>query len=182
MLDSILAGPIFVLPFGDVPGAVSAFVAGKIEERLGRSADVLDPVAVPEETFVPGRSQYSSTLMLKCILALAPEGASRIVGLTDVDLCTPVLSCVFGQAQFGGRAAVVSTRRLCQEYYGLPHNDAVLLERLGKEVVHELGHTCGMVHCQERRCVMHFSNSITEVDAKRDAFCSSCARLASAGL
>ena len=78
--------------------------------------------------------------------------------------------------------AVVSTHRLRQEYYGLPQNDAVMLERLGKEVVHELGHTCGMVHCQERRCVMHFSNSIREVDAKLDAFCPPCARLVSARL
>ncbi len=182
MSDSAPADSILVLPFGDLPEAVSDFVAGKIEERFGRAADVLEPVAVPEEAFVPARSQYSSTLMLKRILARAPEGAARIVGLTDIDLCTPVLAFVFGQAQLGGRAAVVSTRRLRQEYYGLPDNDAVLLERLGKEVVHELGHTCGMVHCQERRCVMHFSNSIREVDAKQDEFCLPCARLVSAKL
>ena len=37
------------------------------------------------------------------------------MGLINEDLCTPVLSYVFGEAQINGRAAVVSLFRLGRE-------------------------------------------------------------------
>jgi archaemetzincin len=46
-----------------------------------------------------------------------------------------------------------------------------------KEAVHELGHAFGLVHCKDFECVMHFSNSIEQVDLKANAFCRKCADL-----
>jgi len=51
--------------------------------------------------------------------------------------------------------------------------------RAVKEAVHELGHTFGLDHCSDPRCVMHFSNMLADTDRKGREFCPSCrARLA----
>ncbi len=71
-----------------------------------------------------------------------------MLALTGRDLFVPVLTFVFGQAQLGGRVAVVSLARLRQEFYGMAPNGEILMERAVKEALHETGHTFGLVHCR----------------------------------
>ena len=66
-----------------------------------------------------GRRQYGSIAVLEMLLRLRPPDAGKLLAVTDRDLFVPVLTFVFGQAQLGGRAAVVSLARLRQEFYGL---------------------------------------------------------------
>lgn len=35
-----------------------------------------------------------------------------------------------------------------------------------KEAVHDICHILGLNHCADRRCVMHFSNSLADTDQK----------------
>ena len=91
-----------------------------------------------------------------------------------MDLFIPVLTFVFGQAQLDGPGALVSTHRLRNEYYGLPRDRERLVERTIKEVVHEVGHSFGLVHCQDYNCVMHASTYVEDVDLKSSRFCPSC--------
>ena len=94
--------------------------------------------------------------------------AEKWLGVVDVDLYTPGLNFVFGQAQMGGPAAVIALPRLRQGFYGLPDDEALFHQRAVKEAVHELG------HCRNPRCVMSFSNSLHDVDRKERDFCPSC--------
>ena len=55
-------------------------------------------------------------------------------------------------------------------------------ERLGKEIVHELGHTLGLFHCRQYDCVMRASTYVEEIDLKRSYPCPSCAALIRAHL
>jgi archaemetzincin len=100
--------------------------------------------------------------------------AHRLLGLVDQDCYTPGLNFVFGQAMAGGRDAVVALPRLRQEFYGLPEDEVLFKERAIKEAVHELGHTYGLGHCPNSRCVMHFSNSLADTDIKGVSFCRTC--------
>ncbi|MBE9507194.1 MAG: hypothetical protein IMY86_04025, partial [Chloroflexi bacterium] len=43
--------------------------------------------------------------------------------------------------------------------------------------VHELGHTYRLSHCPQPRCVMHFSNSLHDTDAKEATFCQHCTQV-----
>ena len=76
-----------------------------------------------------------------------------------------------------GPVALVSIARLRPEFYGLPPDGEVLASRLRKEVLHETGHAFGLVHCSDPGCAMSLSTALQHVDAKEDAYCSSCRRM-----
>ncbi len=134
----------------------------------------LPALPVPPESFEARRNQYYSTRILKEMLGEVPQDALKLLGVTDKDLCIPILTYVFGEAQVGGTAAVVSLARLRQEHYGLTPDRPLLLERLRKESLHELGHTFGLVHCPLRECVMYLSNTVVDVDTRGRDFCMGC--------
>ncbi|MDD5763017.1 MAG: peptidase M54, partial [bacterium] len=63
---------------------------------------------VPPASLEAGRNQHSSTKILKEMLKEIPPDALKILGVTDKDLCIPILTYVFGEAQLGGTVGVVS--------------------------------------------------------------------------
>ena len=99
---------------------------------------------------------------------------ARVLAVTDCDLFVPVLTFVFGEAQLDGNCALVSTARLREEHYGMPPREDLLRERLVKEAVHELGHTFGLRHCPDWRCVMTSSHAVERLDIKGAEFCRAC--------
>jgi archaemetzincin len=123
----------------------------------------------------PARKQYNSTAILQAMQRLVEPGA-RLLAVTSLDLYVPVLTFVFGEAQLSGACAVVSLHRLREEFYGLPSRDELMRERLVKEAVHELGHTFGLRHCDDWRCVMTSSHGVERLDVKGAGFCTLCSR------
>jgi archaemetzincin len=170
--------PIYL---GHQPGLFE-FLAARLAAIFDSPVRVHHPWFDPERSFDPSRSQYNSTHLLTSLLDHPPAGGeAKILGVTGVDLFVPVLTYVFGEAELGGRAAVVSLHRLCPEAYGLPPDPALLGERLLKEAVHELGHTLGLTHCQDSTCVMHPATYAEEIDLKSASFCLGCRDAAGLG-
>ena len=122
-----------------------------------------------------GRGQYGSIPVLEMLNRMCPADTLKLLAVTERDLFIPVLTFVYGQAQLSGRVAVISLARLRQEFYGLPPNREIFLERAYKEALHEVGHTFGLVHCADRNCAMALGTNIRQIDSKRAAFCASCA-------
>lgn len=136
----------------------------------------------PLEAYDWSRRQYRSELILE-MLRRVGRSQTLVLGVAGVDAYADALNFVFGEALLGGGVAVVYTRRLDPRFYGEVWNEELFFERLLKESMHELGHAVGLEHCDLSGCVMSFSNSITEVDAKQAAFCGRCVRrLASVGI
>jgi archaemetzincin len=127
-----------------------------------------------EDAFDPRRVQYNSSLILSQLITKPPHDAEKILGILDVDLFIPILTFVFGEAQLQGIGAVVSTHRLHNRFYGLPENREVTTDRLVKEGVHELGHTFGLIHCSQPRCVMNSSTYVENIDQKPVDLCPLC--------
>jgi archaemetzincin len=128
----------------------------------------------PSYAFESRRDQYYSSRILDQLVKQLPDDGFKILGISDIDMATPVLSFVFGEAQLNGPAAIISIKRLKQEFYQLIANQSILLGRAVKEAVHELGHTFGLLHCDDTQCVMHFSSTITGIDNKDLNFCPNC--------
>jgi archaemetzincin len=147
-------------------------------EQYGFNVDiVLDVIHIPLSYFDWYRMQYVADEVLKFLENIFKELLEyydSIIGIADVDAYSNSLNFVFGIAirKFG----VVFTSRLKEEFYGKKGNLSLFLERVIKEVTHEIGHTLGLDHCKDRKCVMSFSNSIVEVDNKSPYFCDNCRR------
>lgn len=120
------------------------------------------------------RHQFHSTLILSKILNFLPDDGVKIVGITDVDIYIPILTFLFGEAQLDGIGALISTYRLRNEFYGLRKDNRLLYQRTLKEVLHELGHTFGLIHCKNYQCVMHSSSYVENIDLKSAQFCAAC--------
>lgn len=119
------------------------------------------------------RNQYHSTAILQAMDQGMQENYLKALALTDVDLFIPILTHVFGEAQMGGRAGIISTYRL---WDALPTTDVhqAFLNRLTKEAVHELGHTFNLRHCSDPACLMHYCRRMADVDHKSETFCRYC--------
>ena len=122
----------------------------------------------------PGRRQYNGNHLLKQVESLTLPYNGKILGLFNVDLFIPILTYIFGQAFLGGRTGIASLYRLNNECYGLKADNALLLERFKKEVIHELGHTFGLIHCRVQDCVMRSSTYVEDIDQKDYRLCPSC--------
>lgn len=120
------------------------------------------------------RKQYFSSVILDRLKTMKYKECERVLAIVDVDLYVSDLNFVFGEADFQTKMAAISTVRLRQRFYGLPEDKQLFLERVTKEAVHELGHTYGLTHCPDPKCVMHFSNSLQDTDFKSHSFCQNC--------
>lgn len=165
---------VYLLTIGSVPPQVLGWVEATVAEWCPWPVKRLDPLPFPENSYDVQRAQYMSVDIMKIVARFAPADAVRILGVTEGDLAIPTLTFVFGQAQLDGRVAVVSLARLRQEFYGLPADESLLRERLIKEVLHELGHTFGLTHCSESKCVMSLATGIGLVDSKEQRYCGRC--------
>ena len=149
-------------------------VAECIEDIFRAPVRMLENLNEPKEAFVEKRNQWDSSVILRAMIDMAPPDALRLLGVTSRDLCVPVLTFVFGQAQLDGLVSIISTARLKPEFYGLSASPALTLERARKESIHELGHTFGLVHCGDRQCAMSLSTHVGDVDIKNAEFCRGC--------
>jgi archaemetzincin len=172
--------PIHLIPLGapSRPGAEPGLdLLEYLAAALARTFRT--PCRIRPETFDlsfaldGGRQQYHSTAIIQR-MERAVDPDARVLGVTASDLYVPVLTFVFGEAQLDGNCAVVSTARLKEEFYGLPGRQELLRDRLLKEAVHELGHTFGLRHCADWRCVMTSSHAVERLDVKGAEFCRAC--------
>lgn len=141
----------------------------------------LDSVDIPKDAHNKARNQYHAISFLR----IAEKGfGKKNIAITNVDLYASRVNFVFGQALLNGKACVISTHRLDPNFYAndggynedtyVAKNRQILIERVKKETIHEIGHTLGLQHCDDCECVMSFSPGIEEVDAKSMDLCEKC--------
>lgn len=138
---------------------VSSAFRGLVDVEL-KKADLSE---VKARSFDARRGQIRADKALS--LLPRPRGRDRAVYVVVGDGYVPGLNFVFGVAQ--GDIAVVFTERLAAER-------ELFYERIAKEIIHELGHTFGLGHCGDPRCVMYFSNTVHDTDLKGPGFCDKC--------
>jgi archaemetzincin len=165
---------IIIISFGqlrqELLGTISADVMIKFPIPVKTRTEYLDL----SEFYDPGRRQYNGMALLKMIDNEFASAPSKTIGLFTVDLFIPILTFIFGQAFLNGRSGIASIFRLSNERYGVKKDDKILHERFSKEVIHELGHMFGLIHCSDPYCIMRSSTYVEDIDQKGGEFCSNC--------
>jgi len=154
-----------IIPVGRIDAKILKYVCDAVHEIFDASAEIKDAQPIPIHAYVEKREQY----LASAFVSIASRGeCDKNIAITDVDVYSPGLNFVFGQAELGGKGCMISIHRLrsC--------NSNTLKERIKKEAVHEIGHTLGLSHCQDKKCVMSYSPSLNEVDYKGQTPCPRC--------
>ena len=120
------------------------------------------------------RGQYDGNKLIKEIDSAFSSDTQKTIGIFNIDLFIPILTYIFGQAFLNGRCGIVSIFRLKNEPYGLNTNEVIFTDRFRKEIIHELGHTFGLIHCQNPTCVMRSSTYVEDIDQKSHHLCNKC--------
>jgi archaemetzincin len=167
------AAPIAVQPFGEVSSTPLEHVRRLIARELGASSVILPPREVPRRSYSPERGQHDAEVLLDELFDALPERCLRVIGVTEADLFIGGRTFVFGYAHLSDGMALCSLARLRESYYGRVPDDARLEARLRRAVVHELGHTFGVPHCEDN-CVMHSVTHVESLDDLTAEYCELC--------
>jgi len=158
---------VTLLPIQPIDAVTLMRVSDELRSR-GVKVELKPTILRPRDSYDARRQQFRAERLLERV-ALAPE--RPVLALTDGDCYAAKLNFVFGMAEVGGGTAVVSLFRL-----RMGATAGTFMTRAMKEIFHELGHAVGLGHCENLRCVMHFSNSLAEADTKEECLCAACLR------
>jgi len=156
---------IAVAPVGDAPPAAVEALVPALRETFSGEVVRVPAVAMPASAYDPARRQFLSTAILDALASAKRPEWDRLLGVAEADLYVPSLNFVFGEGDSRRGVAVFSLARLRDT------DETLFRKRAATEAIHELGHTWGLTHCSNPRCVMWFSNTLAESDRKGTSFC-----------
>ena len=121
--------------------------------------EVVDPRELPADCFNPQTKQYMTDRILDWLKAIHDPLYYRTIGITPEDVSDADHNFLFGQALIGGQVCVASNRRITgSEEYTREKRQEMWHAIVG----HELGHTLGLPHIEDRRSLMCYANSLAE--------------------
>ncbi|WP_165024680.1 matrixin family metalloprotease [Dysgonomonas sp. ZJ279] len=158
---------IIMQPFDDL----SPILVDSIYKRLiniNPSITVLEPIPLPVSAYYSLRNRYRADSLINFLWQRSTT-KSVVIGLTSKDISTKKGNIkdwgVIGLAYCPGHSCVVSTYRLSKNN---------IESQFFKIVIHELGHTQGLPHCQKSStCLMNDYEGGNKTDELQD-FCQFC--------
>lgn len=175
---------IAVQPLGKFSADQLAVVQQQLSSFFNIRVLVLRPVDIPQVFRDSIENKYSADSLLKFLSGQVNGSIVKVIGLThqpiytislfefqenNKKIATTASRNIFGLSLVSGNACVVSDYRL------MSANKELLNNRLRKVIIHELGHTLGLEHCNIDICLMSETNGdIANLNKAGGDYCSSC--------
>jgi archaemetzincin len=161
--DSLM---VILQPFEGLNGSLTNYVYLEIKKIIPL-IKLNKPISFPSGAYYKPRNRYKADSLLSYFDEIAKDGEVYI-GLTSKDISTSKDNIsdwgVMGLSYCPGNACVVSTFRL---------DKAKLEEQFFKVAIHELGHTQGLGHCNNKTCLMRDAEGKNCTD-EEIGFCPNC--------
>lgn len=170
---------VVVVPLRSFPDDLFDAVETGLERELNVEVVRHEIVELPDEAYYAPRKRYRAEKLLDFLESFADEagGDVKVLGVTEVDISTssdPYPDWgIFGLGSSPGRTAVISSKRLSRK----PKNREHVQFRVSTVAIHEIGHTFGLPHCDEKavECVMlDAEGGIENTDSSSGTFGPGC--------
>lgn len=175
---------IVIQPFGGFPQKYIDTVQKALSEAFQTEILVVDAIDLPLSSFIKIKSpRYRADSLLRFLQNRTYPNNSIVLALNTKDISVTKRNLngeilepkskyedwgVFGVATLNWPYAVVST-------YRLKSKNANFFARLKKICIHEIGHTKGLPHCPNTKCIMQdAAETIETIDKVSGAFCERC--------
>jgi archaemetzincin len=168
---------ILLITYGHFEKNFLEQVAVDVSNEFQCRIDIEESHIELSEFYDSTRRQYDGNKLLEEIDSMFLSPDIKKIGIFRVDLFIPILTFIFGQAILNGNSGIASLYRLRNEHYGMPQDEELLISRLKKIIIHELGHTFGLLHCHNPTCVMLSSTYVEDIDQKTQKLCTKCKKL-----
>jgi hypothetical protein len=137
---------IYISGLGDFNQSDLEVASKEVTKVFGIKCEIIDPVKTTSELYITNTNRLDEN---KCMTSLNPK--NKTVYVTNESLSDKNRS---GAAKKNGKFIIISNTS----------------NNVGKTVLHELGHTLGMDHCDNNKCVMATRNRMT----CNGKFCNDC--------
>lgn len=169
-------GTVVLVPLESFPDDLLDVVEASLIRELHVEVIRHEPVPLPEDAWYEPRKRYRAEKLLDYLDGFG-EPHQKVLGLTEVDISTSNGDIpdwgIFGLGNMPGHAAVVSSKRLTRK----PKSRSHVQVRVATVAVHEIGHTFGLDHCDEKQdeCVMlDAEGGIENTDTSSGTFGPAC--------
>ncbi len=157
---------INIQPYEGLPKEISKHVFVELK-KIHSNVKLLNSIPLPQRVFYKPRSRYRADTLIALLRNKTPDGHVTI-GLTNKDISTASGKHfdwgVMGLGYQPGKACVASTFRLSKTN---------TKEQFFKVAIHELGHTQGLPHCPNTKCIMTDAEGKNKTDNEK-GFCNKC--------
>jgi len=173
--DPVSGDVIYIQPLGGVERDKLNSIKAILDRRFNKKVVLLAGNALPKSFRDDERDQYDAGLLRIWSMQNVPGDAFRFITVIEEDIFTGRYNFIFGQAQLPGKVSVISLHHFASSARSLFPSERRLFEtRIEKLIMHELGHNFGLQHCSDENCVMHYANSMFDMDTAGAYYCDEC--------
>lgn len=164
--------PVAVLPLGNVDLGILVFSCELIRLVFGAGCRLLPAFDVPVDIWDYERDILDAD---KLLVMLAEQDLfqknSRVLALTELDITSKDFPLLYGYASLNKVRPVGVCSVNLLDFEDVPR--WVAYGRFAKIIVHEIGHTFAISHCENKTCVMRDMKNV-HIDDLGSDFCESC--------
>jgi archaemetzincin len=166
---------VAVQPLGRFDPALFEQIASALSRELSVQVQREAPIDLPRSAYYPARGRYRADRLLDFLRPRVRAPVNRVLGVTEVDISTTAHGRedwgVLGLGDLPGPACVISMFR-CRRN---ARDAAQVAFRMVTTCVHEVGHTLGLDHCPNERCLMTDARgTVATVDRSSGTLCQAC--------